>query len=194
MSRAPAGIALYNWDGSGWSPGVTLPAFANPTCSTPGCYLDLLTGDGMGILGYNAFIGRDGGGVSVWSGVNTSTWLRLDTPPTLGAPFMDQSPSPDCPFGGRGSGNGDCLGASPAYYETMQVADVDGRPGDELLARASDGVRVRHFTSTLESIRPVTYDDPDTALNYGSSWVHNTGVSDSFTTSPVRWCASLAWR
>ena len=57
-------------------------------------------------------------------------------------------PSADCPFsaaGASGPGSGDCLGASPSYYETLQAANVDGRPGDELLARASDGLRVKRW-------------------------------------------------
>ncbi|MFZ0091605.1 MAG: VCBS repeat-containing protein [Solirubrobacteraceae bacterium] len=62
-------------------------------------------------------------------------------------PFADL-PSADCPFsaaGASGPGSGDCLGTSPSYYETLQAANVDGRPGDELLARASDGLRVKRW-------------------------------------------------
>ena len=55
---------------------------------------------------------------------------------------------PDCPFsagGATGAGSGDCLGSSPSYYETLQAADIDGVAGDELLARASDGLRVKKW-------------------------------------------------
>ena len=55
---------------------------------------------------------------------------------------------PDCPFsagGATGAGSGDCVGSSPSYYETLQAADVDGVRGDELLARASDGLRVKKW-------------------------------------------------
>ena len=56
----------------------------------------------------------------------------------------------DCPFsngGASGAGSGDCLGSSPSYYETMQAADVDGDGLDELVARASDGLRVKKYDS-----------------------------------------------
>ena len=55
---------------------------------------------------------------------------------------------PDCPFsagGATGAGSGDCVGSSPSYYETLQAADIDGVAGDELLARASDGLRVKKW-------------------------------------------------
>ena len=66
-------------------------------------------------------------------------------------PFGDAGTTPailDCPFsagGATGPGSGDCVGSSPSYYETLQAADVDGVPGDELIARASDGLRVRKW-------------------------------------------------
>ena len=43
----------------------------------------------------------------------------------------------------RAPGSGDCLGSSPSYYETLQAADIDGDGVDELVARASDGLRVK---------------------------------------------------
>ena len=72
----------------------------------------------------------------------------LNEPPY--GPFADV-PSADCPFsaaGASGPGSSDCLGTSPSYYETLQAANIDGRPGDELLARASDGLRVKRWNGS----------------------------------------------
>ena len=175
VSRTHVGVAVYDWNASGWSPGPTMPAFNDPGCTAPACYLDLRTADVTG-SNTDALIGRDGGGVSAWSASpQGSPWQQLDPSRPLSAPFMDQSSSPDCVFGGSGAGSGDCLGSSPAYYETLQLADIDGKPGAELLARASDGLRAKRFTGNW-----VTYDDANPALQYGfPSWDHNTGVVDA---------------
>ena len=83
-------------------------------------------------------------------------WSLLNEPPywppaAALPPFGDHdylNLLPDCPFsvgGATGAGSGDCLGSSPSYYETLQAADIDGVAGDELLARASDGLRVKKW-------------------------------------------------
>ena len=78
-------------------------------------------------------------------------WLNDDYDATSTVPAVRRRARdgyPDCPFsagGASGAGSGDCLGSSPSYYETLQAADVDGVAGDELLARASDGLRVRKW-------------------------------------------------
>ena len=84
-----------------------------------------------------------------WSFLN----LDYDLSPDGLPPFGDASEPgtdwvPDCPFsvgGATGAGSGDCMGSSPSYYETLQAADIDGLAGDELLGRASDGLRVKKW-------------------------------------------------
>ena len=168
-----APLVFYKWDGAAWDK-VAMPYdyegyffdFIDSNCSQPSCYLSLqasnlapggrgndsapgsapddsaeLTGRtrvGAGLWDIDA-LGR-------WSFLNLDYDFRLEGLP----PFADGSDSgyPDCPFsagGATGAGSADCVGSSPSYYETFQAADVDGVPGDELLARASDGLRVRKW-------------------------------------------------
>jgi hypothetical protein len=99
-------------------------------------------------------LGRTPSGVSLWDYDAFGKWgPRYDGSPAAladvpgGVTIIGQDDdASDCPFSARGAtgaGSGDCLGSGPSYYETLQAANIDGKPGDELLARASDGLRVK---------------------------------------------------
>ena len=143
--------------------------FIDSNCSEPSCYLTLqvsnLAPGGRGADNNPGsapddtaeLTGRTSLGAEMWDIDARGRWsfLNLDfdfTPDGL-PPFGDASEPgtdwvPDCPFsvgGATGAGSADCLGSSPSYYETFQAADIDGVAGDELLARASDGLRVKKW-------------------------------------------------
>ena len=136
-------------------------------CEQPACYLDARaaplatsvpdpsTEFQTSIPSAGQLVSRTRYGLSGWLQDGIGQWFQIGgTEPWDGpgsnnnpGPFADV-PGPDCPFssnGASGAGSGDCLGSSPAYYETFRTANVDGRPGDEVLARASDGLRVKRF-------------------------------------------------
>jgi hypothetical protein len=148
-------------------------AWDDQVCSVPSCYLTIQTATigpdfGPPEAATVQILGRDDLGVG--SGLDGESWpggTRLFEPapdgswhhsqrvmiPSRTRPFsnvdLPGDGNPDCPFsagGATGAGSGDCLGVSPSYYETLQPADIDGEPGDELLARASDGLRVRKWS------------------------------------------------
>jgi hypothetical protein len=143
-----ASVAFYVWQNGAWSAedGFAVTGYSDPECGQPSCYLDLQSGflappPRTGPYP-TTIIGRRNLGVSIGSG-DVGRGVGRDT--LLRGVFADVAGSPDCPFsnsGATGAGSADCLGSSPSYYETMQAADVDGQPGDELLARASDGLRM----------------------------------------------------
>ena len=180
-------LAWYQWSGTAWTQ-VTrtnplgefdIDGFADPACAQPACYLDLLPAD-IGQIDPGGqddteeIMGRLAFGVSLWDIGAFNTWGPsyggLDTD-QLGA-FAD-IPGPivisgapddagDCPFSARGAsgaGSGDCLGSSPSYYETLHAADIDGQPGAEILARASDGLRVKTWDNGNQP-PPCCYVDP----------------------------------
>ena len=165
-----APVVFYSWNGAAWSK-VAMPYddegyyfdFIDSNCSHPSCYLTLQTSnlapEGRGATDDTAELtGRTSLGAELWDIDARGRWsfLNLDydiTPQGL-PPFGDAPspgpdyPVPDCPFsagGATGAGSGDCLGSSPSYYETLQASDIDGVAGDELLARASDGLRVKKW-------------------------------------------------
>ena len=167
-------VVFYGWDGlkltqapaagvSIGARGLGVISFPDRECSQPSCYQTLRAGN-LAPGGRDApddtaeLMGRTGGGISLWDLDESGAWNWLNEdydftpaglPPFADAPSPGPSfPYPDCPFsagGASGPGSGDCLGSSPSYYETLQAADVDGVAGDELLARASDGLRVRKW-------------------------------------------------
>ena len=164
-------LSWYEWSGGTWTR-VTrtnalgefdIDGFSDPACAQPACYLDLQTAD-VGAIDPGGpddteeILGRLGFGVSLWTIGAFNTWgpdyggldgsqlgAFADVPGPLVYTGLPDRPG-DCPFSARGAsgaGSGDCLGSSPSYYETLHAADIDGKPGDELLARASDGLRVK---------------------------------------------------
>ena len=157
-SPGASSLVFYAWGGAaGWTR-VRRPAqhhdFDDEHCSQPSCYLDLQTaslapGGGVPTFDTAEVMGRTSAGVFLWPLGSDDVWQRLLLLHQDSVPFGDDADgSPDCPFsvgGATGAGSGDCVGSSPSYYETLQAANIDGQPGDELLARASDGLRVRKF-------------------------------------------------
>ena len=146
-------LAFYTWRNGTWSaqPGFEVDGYSDQECGQPACYLDLKAAGPPGNLGdflfsIGAVIGRNQSGIGAFSGKVSGSVNIVDDAGYLGSTFADVASTPDCPFstaGATGPGSGDCLGSSPSYYETLQAANVDGQPGDELLARAADGLRLR---------------------------------------------------
>jgi hypothetical protein len=173
-------LATYRWAAGTWNQvtNVTplgdfdINAFEDPDCAQPGCYLDLQTANvaasdpdaGDDTL---EVLGRTPWGASLWdydvfgkwgpryAGFEGDLGALADVPggvPIIGAARDDAG---DCPFSARGAtgdGSGDCLGSSPSYYETLQAANIDDKPGEELLARASDGLRVKTWVPASDVI------------------------------------------
>ena len=155
-------VIFYRWDGASgtWA---ALPVndwyinvFGNDNgCAHPSCYLDLQSGNfapraDVDPADTAQVIGRPFGGV-VTAMMYQGGWFEEPQDNIFGD---DAAPGDvrivDCPFsngGASGAGSGDCLGSSPSYYETMQAADIDGDGVDELVARASDGLRVKQHDS-----------------------------------------------
>ena len=148
-----------NWERVPNGPGLV--TFSDPACSKPSCYLTLQASD-LAPAGRDdptdaaEMLGRSDLGVSLYDEVQGYwNWLNEDYDATVDGfpPFGDHAGSadvfyPDCPFsagGASGDGSADCVGSSPSYYETLTTADIDGVEGDELLARASDGLRVKKW-------------------------------------------------
>ena len=146
----------FNAASGTWAPALTstdwgISGYGNVECSLPSCYLDwgsanfisggpdLLAGTTRQLTARNAI------GVSfsqVYSGGWFQDGINIFTDNPSDTPTAAQG---DCPFssnGASGAGSGDCLGSSPSYYETLQGADIDGDGFDEMVARASDGLRV----------------------------------------------------
>jgi hypothetical protein len=159
-------LAFYTWSNGAWSsvPGFPVTDFSDQECEQPSCYLDLQQSGNIYPPPHfgpvpETIIGRNQQGASVVTGLFTTgvgriVRLRLDDTDDSSRILSDVAGSPDCPFsnsGASGAGSGDCFGSSPSYYETLQAADVDeqlggcalpARPCAELLARASDGLRL----------------------------------------------------
>jgi hypothetical protein len=68
------------------------------------------------------------------------------TPFGMDEPFSDLAGFGDCPFTAGGTA---CLGSAPAYYATLQFGDLDGNGAEEIIARASDGLRAYRYQGTF---------------------------------------------
>ena len=142
VARGSAGITTLGWNGSSWT---TLPA-PGPGILTDGqgfqdprYYTSIQLGDVVGDQS-EELIGRSSQGVSLYS-YEPSGWSQLSST----HPFSDQSEQSDCPMAAKTT---NCLGSGPAYYSTLQLADIDGSGQADLVARASDGVSAYFFDST----------------------------------------------
>ena len=164
-------MAFYSWGDAGWTQVPLIFSARDPDlqfdfsdvnlCSLPRCYLTLqgsnlapgardaaddtaeLTGRGPSGFGALMWDIDAGGG---WNLLDRNSISEAGVPPFGDRTGRDRPA--DCPFsdaGATGSGSGDCVGRSPSYYETFQATDIDGLPGDELIARASDGLRVKKW-------------------------------------------------
>jgi hypothetical protein len=167
-------VAFYTYSNGAWSAvgGFIVGGYSDQECGQPACYLNLKIGQLLidfaapGLL-VDGIIGRNQSGLSAFAGTVTGGGNIAVDADHLGNPFADQTSTQDCPFsasGATGVGSGDCLGSSPAYYETWQAADVDGRPGHELLVRASDGLRLRLMNDANTAINPLKKGPTLTAL------------------------------
>jgi hypothetical protein len=146
-------LAYYTWQNGAWSavPGLGVSElFTGQDCGHPSCYLDLKTGNLVGgDYDPNATDGlivrTPQYGFYAWGGPAVRGDSEGFGGPVYDEAFADAPSTRDCPFsssGVTGPGSGDCVGSSPSYYETWQAADVNGLPGEELLVRASDGLRL----------------------------------------------------
>jgi hypothetical protein len=187
LSRSPTGIAIYAWNGNSWSlDGAQLPYYGGSQCADPACYLDLLTAPTSPMTGSKvaALVTRAVDGIHTWYRVG-GAWTEVDSADDPG-PFSgsgDGADGPDCPFAAGGGANADCFNDSPSYYETLRHVDIDSKPGDELLGRAEDGLRVKKFEGPNTGITIV--DDTDPAISYqaAANWVHTTGDPKAIKTT-----------
>ena len=163
-------MLFYKWDSasSKWLSVYDASADNSPLqeftadvfCKDPSCYLTVQAADLPAEVAYTpdntvALMDRSEVGVYQVAQKSDGHWYPIFTlydKSKLDLPFADEAdaPNPDCPFstgGASGPGSGDCVGSSPSYYETLQAADIDGLEGDEVFARASDGLRVRKWVS-----------------------------------------------
>jgi hypothetical protein len=112
-------------------PVYTLPAWGNIPWSLPQYYSDILVGDIDGD-GKAEVLGRDARGVHVWSFNSTlGTWqpvLDVNAHQELILPLSDAQGW-----------------SSVQYYTTLALADIEGKPGKQLIARSSQGLVVYQF-------------------------------------------------
>ncbi|HZN12053.1 MAG TPA: hypothetical protein VFC61_10260, partial [Blastocatellia bacterium] len=154
VARGGGGMLVYRFTSATPKPGSTLPAGAwQPLTSSgpfadsggwsgdPSYYTTIQLGDIDGQPGAE-LIGRGGDGLAVykWDGMG---WTPLTGLPALNNPngFTQES-----------------------YYKTIQLADVDGQPGEELLFRELDGMRTYKYQHGAN----------------GGSWIHLTRGSQPF--------------
>jgi uncharacterized repeat protein (TIGR01451 family) len=139
IGRNGQGLYAFNWTGSSWK---QLALFSdlgdkggfNDPRYWPSIQLANLDGDLRDEL-----VARDASGLSAYK-YRSASWTKISR---FYKPFSDNpSGGPDCPFTFPGN---TCFGAGPAYYGTIQFADVDGNGRDELLGRASDGLRMLRY-------------------------------------------------
>jgi hypothetical protein len=141
IGRGSDGLYAFDWTGSSWK---QLGVFGdlgdkggyNQPQYWPSIRLANIDGDLRDEL-----VARDASGLSAYK-YRSGSWTKISR---YYQPFSDDPPpggGPDCPFTSPGN---TCFGAGPAYYGTIQFADVDGSGRDELLGRASDGLRVLRY-------------------------------------------------
>lgn len=143
VARGSGGIVAFSWTGSGWRAITSFVSnmfpdregFTDPKYWTTIQLADI-DGDGR-----EEVLGRDESGMVAYE-VPTGNRIDGEVNGPFAGPIPNVSPLPDCPFE---PGANSCFGSGPAYYSTIQLADVDGNGREELLGRASDGVRVRRY-------------------------------------------------
>jgi hypothetical protein len=139
VARTANGIEVFDWHG-------LLPEQLDPVPilgsnadggQRPEYYTDIVTG--RPLPGNEVVAARDA--IGVHTAQLSGKWSILDRAVQFNAFGDTFNPvAVDCPFSARPP---DCFGSSPSYYETLQLADVDGDGHDELLGRAADGLRVK---------------------------------------------------
>ena len=185
VSRTTTGAAIYTWTGSGWATDgsqLTYGLFGNQACQDVSCYLTVRPFEMPG--GSDQLLAVPDGGVPASQQgaqlakrpAKTADWVQAlpdaqSPQDPMAGPFSSQPGWPDCTQAGVA-----CLNQSPAYYETMLAADVDGAPGDELLGLLMGGLQ----TKKLQEEDAQTTDDADPSLNYIDGWSHATNSPGAF--------------
>ena len=195
--RSHSGLEGYEWlPGFGW--GETLPPddvsaiFADAGCATPSCYAAFRdTEETFNGAIYGQVVGRNANGLSLlnqegagWGALTGSAEQSVPGPIPFNGVFSDIAGGPDCPFAG-GGGNGDCLGSSPSYYETLNAADVDGDGNDEVFARTADGLRVYDYTGLTGTSGPAFPPLPTLSALSGAAASVQPGAWGSIRTGDI---------
>lgn len=208
LSRTSTGAAVYRWKSAAWranGPQVTNSLFGGD-CADVHCYSAFRPFGAFTarLTGVNYLLTRPGDGapanqqgaqlLKVANGGWTGSLATPQSPQDPdAAPFNSQSGWPDCAAGG-----GECFDQSPSYYETLETADIDGVPGDELVGRLTDGLRVKRYGNGGS---PVVTDDAALTYQDCSScptpyWTHATGVPGAIggTESSAASYATATWQ
>ncbi|MGE3310992.1 MAG: FG-GAP repeat domain-containing protein [Limisphaerales bacterium] len=117
LARAAVGLVAWTFSGNSWDPLPGSIPFSDPAWAAPQYYRTIKTADLDGD-GRAEVYARSAAGIGVWKHDGTQ-WNAL--PGIL--PLTDASGW-----------------ANPEYYTTLQAANIDGLPGDELLGRAATGM------------------------------------------------------
>ena len=136
--------------GGAWSELVNTGPFATDglsVCGTRSCWATIRSGDVDGD-GIAEVVGRlDSGDVQVYkltASSSGSQWTLVGTSPgLLAGPQWSQ----------------------PSHYETVQLADIDGQPGAELVTNNVDGIVVYRWSSTTNTFSTLTVNVPNLAAD-----------------------------
>jgi hypothetical protein len=146
FARGSAGPTVLDWNGSSWRVVANITEILSDADGgkNPAYFTSLqaanVTGDKREEL-----IARDLNGIAVYL-FDPGTWKpTLLNGPLENRPFSDVSGKPDCPFDIRDAAH-PCLGSAPAYYGTLQLADIAGDGNHHVvLGRTPGGLRARWF-------------------------------------------------
>ncbi len=143
LARGPAGILVNHFD---VATGVWIARKPGPPLSDengfdqPQYYSTIQTGDIDGGHARQAeLIVRDSLGLETWAyEEGTDTWKQLGT---SGGPFppTDNGTSPPTNW------------ALAPYYTTIQIADIDGTPGAELIGRSTEGIQTYRWNGATNT-------------------------------------------
>lgn len=165
FARGAAGISILDWRRGSWAGVANIDEILSDGDGgrQPAYYTSLQAADLVGDK-RDELIARDANGVVAYE-FDPDTWhATLLAPSLYQRPFHDTSGLgfKDCPF----YKGGPCLGAAPAYYGTLQIANVWGRKEAELFARAPDGLH--GYTDPFDAQVPL---GPVGALSDGSGYL-----------------------
>jgi hypothetical protein len=139
LGRESDGIVAVRWTGSPGNPWVILPKLDflgdDDGGQNPAYYTSLHTANIDGDPRQEV-IGRDNSGIFGYK-LRSGRWTPVNR---FYQPFSDHLEQPDCPFTFGGTDT-TCFGSGPGYYATVQFAELDGNGRQELVGRASDGLR-----------------------------------------------------
>ena len=138
FGRESDGVVAVKWTSSGWARLPNLNFLGdNAGGKNPAYYTSIQAANVDGDR-QEELVGRTVGGISVYK-LKSGAWTLMNK---FSSPFTDESLQPDCPFTIPGQ---TCFGSGPAYYGTIQLADLDGDGPEELVGRASDGLRTLRY-------------------------------------------------